>query len=313
MLGAVDRDHVYRIVDALIAQDGAALLAESAALASRGLAFAAALEDLASLFHRIAVAQVVPSATAEFDDAARIEGYAARFSPDSVQLAYQICAQGRADLALAPDEETGFAMTLLRLLAFEPSATASAAKPAAPTPAAAPKAPERSGKLVDSNVAALRAPARAETRVAVPVSPRPDAIALPDDPSQWPTFVASLKLSGMAAQIAAQTELRSQNGNALTLALPASHKHLADKAYADKLKAALEAATGRKVLLAFEVGEATDASLAARERKVRAAAQAQGEQAFRDEPFVRDLLSRFDGRIKPDTIAPIEDDNAAAP
>ena len=312
MLGAVDRDHVYRIVDALVAQDGAALLAESAALAARGLAFAEALDDLASLFHRIAVAQVVPSAAAEFDDPARIQDYAARFSADGVQLAYQICAQGRADLALAPDEETGFAMTLLRLLAFEPATTALAAKPAMPVPAATPKAAERSGKLADSNVAALRAPARAETRVAATTT-SPDAVALPHERAQWPAFVASLKLSGMAAQIAAQTELRSLNGNALTLALPASHKHLADKAYADKLKAALEAATGRKLLLAFEVGDATDASLAARERKVRAAAQAQGEQAFRDEPFVRDLLSRFDGRIKPDTIAPIEDDNAAAP
>ena len=113
----------------------------------------------------------------------------------------------------------------------------------------------------------------------------------------------------MAAQIAAQTELKSLVGNALTLALPASHKHLADKAYADKLKTALEAATGRKLLLAFEVGEATDASLAAKEKKLRAEAKAQGEQAFRDEPFVRDLLSRFDARIKPDTIAPLSDDN----
>jgi DNA polymerase-3 subunit gamma/tau len=114
----------------------------------------------------------------------------------------------------------------------------------------------------------------------------------------------------MAAQIAAQTELKSFEGNAVTLALPASHKHLADKAYADKLKAALEAATGRKLLLAFEVGDATDASLAATEKKLRAKAQAQGEQAFRDEPFVRDLLSRFDARIKTDTIAPLPDDGA---
>ena len=117
----------------------------------------------------------------------------------------------------------------------------------------------------------------------------------------------------MAAQLAAQTELKSLTGNALTLALPASHKHLADKAYADKLKAALEAATGRKLLLAFEVGEATDASLAARERERRVEAQAQGDQAFRDEPFVRDLLSRFDARIKPDTIVPLSDDNATSP
>ena len=46
----------------------------------------------------------------------------------------------------------------------------------------------------------------------------------------------------MAAQLAAQTELKSLEGNVLTLALPAAHKHLADKAYADKLKAALDQA-----------------------------------------------------------------------
>ena len=48
-----------------------------------------------------------PQATEAFDDAERIAGYAARLSPEAVQLAYQISAQGRADLALAPDEATG--------------------------------------------------------------------------------------------------------------------------------------------------------------------------------------------------------------
>jgi DNA polymerase-3 subunit gamma/tau len=312
MLGAVDRDHGYRIVDALIAKDGAALLAESSALAARGLAFGTALDELASLFHRVAIAQVVPGAATAFDDASRIQDYAARFTPETIQLAYQICAQGRADLAIAPDEETGFAMTLLRLLAFEPATAALPTKGATPGPAAAVRPAERSTKLADSNVAALRAPARAEARVAVVPPSKPDGIALPDDPASWPGFVAALKLSGMASQIAAQTELKSVAGNVLTLALPASHRHLADKAYADKLKRALEVATGRKLLLAFEVGEGTDASLAARERKQRAEAQAQGEQAFREEPFVRDLLSRFDARIKPDTIAPLSDDNASS-
>src|SRR5438094_1453638 len=84
MLGAVDRDHVHRIVDALVARDGAALLAESAALGTRGLAFGTALDELASLFHRIAVAQVVPAAAAQFDDATRIEEYAAQFTPETV-------------------------------------------------------------------------------------------------------------------------------------------------------------------------------------------------------------------------------------
>ena len=318
MLGTVDRDHVYRIVEALIARDGPALVAEGDALAARGLAFAAALDELASLFHRIAVAQIVPAAADSLDDAERVRGYAEAFPPDDVQLAYQICAQGRADLSLAPDEATGFTMTLLRLLAFEPATAPNGARaPARATPplpaprdttpraAPAPKSAEADASI--ANVAALRAaPARDAARTgAQGAPPLGGGLALPDDPAQWPATVAALKLSGMAAQLAAQTAWASLKGNVLTLALPVSHKHLADKMYADKLKAALEAATGRKLLLAFEVGDAAAGSLAARERKAREEAQAHGEQAFRDEPFVRDLLSRFDARIKPETIQPI--------
>jgi DNA polymerase-3 subunit gamma/tau len=311
MLGAVDRDHVYRIADALAARDGPALLAEARALAARGLAFANALDELTSLFHRVAVAQVVPAAAADFGDAAQINGYATRFSPESVQLAYQICAQGRADLALAPDEETGFAMTLLRLLAFEPATSDRRAVAGREEGSTAPKISPRLARADTSNVAALRAAAPPPLRssVAPAGAARDDVIPLETEPSAWPAFVARLKLAGMAAQLAAQTELKSMQGNALTLALPASHKHLADKAYADKLKAALEAATGRKLLLAFEVGAATESSLAAQEKKGRAEAKAQGEQAFRDEPFVRELISRFDARINPDTIEPLGTDH----
>ena len=115
MLGVVDREYLYRIVDALLAGDGPALLAEADALAARGLrsrrrSTSSRRSSIASRSCRRCPEQ--PAG----DDAERIAGYAARMSPESVQLAYQICAQGRADLALAPDEATGFTMTLLRLL-----------------------------------------------------------------------------------------------------------------------------------------------------------------------------------------------------
>ena len=322
MLGAVEREYVYRIADALVARDGRALVDIADRLAERGIAFGSALDDLAGLFHRIAVAQVVPDGVETFDDADRVRAYATAFTADAVQLAYQISAQGRADLALAPDEATGFTMTLLRLLAFEPATAQGGARPAAggapkrevpdaPARAAAPQAPV-------ANVTELRAPAAREQLPPRPSEPPPPQagaaapIALPDDPSQWPATVTALKLTGMAAQLAAQTEWVSLRGNALTLALPVSHKHLADKTYADKLKAALEAATGRKLLLAFEVGDATSGSLAARERKARQEAHAQGEQAFREEPFVRDLVARFDATVKSDTITPIRGDTPAS-
>src|SRR5207249_4306518 len=91
----------------------------------------------------------VRDALSLLDDATRIEEYAAQFTPETVQLAYQICAQSRADLALAPDEETGFAMTLLRLLAFEPASAGSSAKASAPVGSSGAKPLERSSKNVD--------------------------------------------------------------------------------------------------------------------------------------------------------------------
>ena len=191
-------------------------------MAVRGVAFAPALDELASFFHRVAVAQSVPEAAAAMDDGDRVSALAKSMPADGVQLAYQICVQGRADLALAPDEATGFSMTLLRLLAFEPvrSDEPDGVSPTrTTTPAATRKAPAAAPQL--------------RTVAAPSPSPAPEitetesktTVALPTDLAQWPAFIASLKLPPIAGQLAAQTELKSIAGNVLTLALPAAHKY----------------------------------------------------------------------------------------
>jgi DNA polymerase-3 subunit gamma/tau len=309
MLGAVDTEYVYRIVDALVAGDGPSLLAEVDAMAARSVSFAAALEDLASLFYRLALAQTVTAALDSMEDADRIASLIAKLDPDSVQLAYQICVQGRADLPLAPDEATGFAMTLLRLLAFEPSRPGKSAAPKAQQPARAEPVTATSPRAVPAPAGGAR-PAPAEDRRAAPrteasASPPGARMTIPTEAGAWPGFVAELKLAPMAAQLAAQTELKSIDGNVLTLALPATHKHLADKVYADKLKVALDQATGRKWMLAFEVGSPTEASLAAQKSRAHAEEKSRVEAAFRGEPFVQDVLSRFDAKIRPDSIKPL--------
>ena len=116
--------YLYRIVDALLAGDGAALLAEADALAARGHGVRRgarrARVALPSDCRRPGRARARRPATMR----SASPHTRPRFTPEAVQLAYQICAQGRADLALAPDEATGFSMTLLRLLAFEPAGDA---------------------------------------------------------------------------------------------------------------------------------------------------------------------------------------------
>jgi len=312
MLGVVDRDVVYRIADALAAGDGPALLAQADAVGARGLSAGDALAELAGLVHRIAVAQAVPRAAEGFDDGERVAGYAARFSPEAVQLLWQIAAQGRADLAIAPDEAMGLSMTLLRMLAFEPgTGAAPAAGRSSPRETSAPSTRAERG----ATPVAAQAPSSAPRAVQAPSAPpatqaagtaasTPQGAVLPSAPGDWPAFVASLGLTGMARELAAQTEMRRLEGSALTLALPAAHRHLTGKTYADRLKAALEQATGRKLLLAFEVGEQADGSLASRTAREREEAKARTEATFRDEPFVRDVVTRFDATVRSDTIKP---------
>jgi DNA polymerase-3 subunit gamma/tau len=304
MLGTVDADYAYRIVDALIARDGPALLAQARTLTERGVSLAGALEELSLLLHRIALVQAVPDASDALPDAERMKALAHSFAPDAVQLAYQICLQGRTDLSLAPDEQTGFSMTLLRLLAFDP---ATESPGAVPPPHAAPKT-ERTGDAAGELESAAAGPsASAAHVVTAPVVTATDAAApaTAPDAATWPTFVAAMKLSGMALQLAAQTELQAVSGSEFILRVPEAARHLTDPPYADTLRHAIGQALGRRVRLRFEIGGVAATSLAAKERREREAAQAKTEAAFRDDPFVQDLLSRFDARVKPNSIKPI--------
>ena len=124
MLGALDQSYLIRLLDALAEGDGAAVLAVADEMALRSLSFSTALQDLASLLHRIAWAQFAPlSVLDEWPEAGDLRRFAEALGAEQVQLFYQIATIGRSELGLAPDEYAGFTMTLLRMLAFEPAPT----------------------------------------------------------------------------------------------------------------------------------------------------------------------------------------------
>ena len=144
MLGAVDRGHAVRLLDALAAADGAALLATADALRSLGLSAVGTLEEMAELLQQMAVLQAVPGAArgeeAELAESARL---AALFAADETALMYSMCLHGRAEIGLAPDEHGGLVMVLLRMLAFRPDGGAGV--PAARFRASQPRCPSAAG------------------------------------------------------------------------------------------------------------------------------------------------------------------------
>jgi DNA polymerase III subunit gamma/tau len=144
MLGAVDRSHVFRLLEALALGDGKTVVDMAELLRLHGVSAAATLEDMSAILQRMAVLQAVPeraSAAIESQDPDEAETarLAALLPADETQLLYSICLHGRAELGLAPDEYAALTMVLLRLLAFKPATpVAATATPSAPAPVTTP-------------------------------------------------------------------------------------------------------------------------------------------------------------------------------
>src|SRR6516162_2561672 len=122
MLGTVARDQVVRLLELLARADSAELLRCAQSLEEFAPDYAQVLDALAGLLVRIGLRQAVSGYEGdELYAPELLERLAAGLSPEDVQLFYQMAIIGRRDLPLAPDPRSGFAMTLLRMLAFRPA------------------------------------------------------------------------------------------------------------------------------------------------------------------------------------------------
>ena len=200
MLGAIDQSYLVRLLDALADENGAGLVGIADEMAGRSLSFSGALQDLASLLQKIALAQVVPAAVQddwpEADDVRRL---AERFDAQSVQLFYQFANLGRNELALAPDEYAGFTMTLLRMLAFQPGQSGGDA-----TPPSGGGGGKRAMPLAAAPAASARPAVTATAPVAAPVAEAAPVVARPEPVVETPraTYQVSQPAPAPAAAVA---------------------------------------------------------------------------------------------------------------
>lgn len=216
MLGALDQSYLVRLLDALLAQDGADLMAVADEMASRSLSYNGALQDLGTLLHRIALAQSVPSAVPqdlpELNDILRL---AQAFDAQEVQLYYQIAVHGRNEIGLAPDEYAGFTMTLLRMLAFRPGQGGAELAPSAPAASAPGHAPAARAAAVAAASHAAVAPARpAAPPPAAHAAPAAAAPAVPGPGSPAPAMTSARAAINAALEAARAASGRNGGGGA---------------------------------------------------------------------------------------------------
>ena len=343
MLGAADRGHVFRLIEALARGDGKAVVETSDELRENGLSAGSTLEEMSVVLQRMAVVQAVPSAADGADpDAAEIARLAQMLPPDETQLLYSICLHGRTELGLAPDEYAALTMVLLRLLAFKPAggaekktlsrADAPVARPvAAPAatvvpsmvkPPAAPAGralpvvdpqPRGDGSRVSPGTTGPRPGATGGEVVGVPVRVPPEplretAAPAPVVPTEEGDFWFGL-VQRLVAEEAINALVRELALQSQLVARDEGHWMLRVERESLNQPASrdrLRAAlknAGHDVELGVEVGAVAD-SPARRLAQAAAERQKAAEQIILGDAFVQQMMRDFGAKIVPGSIKP---------
>jgi DNA polymerase-3 subunit gamma/tau len=309
MLGTLDDAYLIRILDCLIAKDGASLLAVANEMGERSMSFSLALQDLSSLLQKIAAAQVVPESVLEdWPEAGEIRRLATQLTKEEAQLFYQITITSRPDLSLAPDEQTGFAMTLLRMLAFRPGNNGGGGGAAAPTPSAPPVASAPRPASAPAPVAKTAAPvaktaATVATKPMTPATPVGDAANRPD----WHSLMRQLPVKGLVQQLAFQTELQdwkdSAAGVKATIVTPMPQ--LASEASIARLAEVLTTHFGKPIKIVIEKGEIEVKTVAKVDAQIHQEKRMNAEQMIAADPFIQQLEKEFGAKVVGGSVKPL--------
>lgn len=274
MLGSMAQEDILPLMHALAKQDGAELFTAISQLAECAPDFQQVLEEIISLLHKTAIAQIIPDAAKQNKDTAQLTKLMA---PEDVQLYYQIALLGRRDLVHAVSPQQGFEMTMLRMLAFKPAGDA-----AHPAPAAIKTA--------------------AETKTAAPVTATPksvessaaDAAGL----QEWNKMLPALGLSGMAHALASNCTLKSATDNKIKLLLAVSHQPMLNPKLKDRIAEALSKHYNREIQLEIEVSTADLATPVKQLQEHYAKKLGAATHNILQDPKVKQLIDMYDATVE---------------
>lgn len=279
MLGSMAQEDLLPLLTALAQQDGKQLFALIASLAENAPDFEYVLEEMISLFHGIALAQIVPDSRVTEDPA---HALSTLFTPEEVQLYYQIALLGRRDLALSASPQQGFEMTLLRMLAFKPQEADRAIMPTSIAATAQPAASVTQKITVPS--------LQPEKKESVPASSAHDI--------NWRDMLPQLELSGMAYALASNCTLISLTDSKIALALAISHQPMLNPKLKERIAEALSRHLGQTIQLDITTTDAELATPVKQKKEEHDQRLSQAKKTIMQDPQVKKLIEMYDATVE---------------
>lgn len=274
MLGCMAQDDLLPLLDALANADGKQVFAAINQLAEHAPDFQQVLEELISFFHKIAVTQVV----SDYAVHENITAFAARFSPEDVQLYYQIALLGRRDLSFAPSPQQGFEMTMLRLLAFKP------------------------GKIATPSASRLSSTIKNKPATSVQAEP----LTAPAQPAEaagiaslnWRDILPKLELSGMAQALATNCTLEKMTEHKIELALSAQHQPMLSPKLKERIAEALSRHLNKAIQLDIKISSAILETPAKQQQQENQQRLATATQTMLRDPKIQKFIEMYDATVE---------------
>ena len=292
MLGTIAQQPVTELLDALAEGNAVEILNKINDIANLTPDFSGLLQEILIALNRIALLQQIPTAIDHEFDSDDILALSAKFSPEDVQLYYQIGLVGQRDLDLAPDPRGGFEMVMLRMLIFKPETQS--------------KSTDKSVQVqsIASKVMPVTVISKQGTvSPSVVISESPKAVAQDAGNNDWLSMIVAMKLDGFTREFANNCALDAIDDNVCTLIIDPSHVRRAKAEEA--LKKALQAYRGTPVKLVIKEKKNTLATPAVLLIKEREDKQQAAVEAINLDPNIQALKEHFDARILPGTIEPV--------
>ena len=294
MLGTVAQQPVEDILNALADADAQAILNKIDEIANIQPDFSSVLQQILQILHRIALLQQMPNALEHEFDKEMIASLSQRFTPEDVQLYYQIALHGQKDLEIAPDSRMGFEMTMLRMLAFKPVT--------AETISTQPK----QVPLQNSTTKQQPTINAVQTNASEPVAEKiPQSTNAVSGTHNWADMIDIMQLESFTKELANNCVLEHIDDETCKLRLDASHQQLLTANRKNKLQQALQDYRGAPLKLVIDLEQEKIVTPAVQSVMDKEERQQAAVDAINSDANILALKEHFDARVMPGTIEPV--------
>lgn len=265
MLGLIPAEKIAELLNLVHTQDKTSLINTVDKLAELNIDFLNLLDEIIILLQKLAV-----------DAFLNKSPITPAFSPENIQLYYQIALLSKRDLALSPDPKLGFIMCLIRMMVFTPHSSATP-----PT--------DRKNTVSPPNKSTDNSP----TNIKTPITTTPTAN---NSSNPWQTIIEKLNLQGITLLLA-QNCVLTQKDQEILLTLDESQKALLAPAAQERLEKALKTHFGNACKISIIIGksENTPAKLA---QKTVNDAREKVQQEVLSDPTVQSIMQNFSATIE---------------